>query len=205
LPKKHYLLSFAGFNTGFLVNLDTLAWARTSNPCLSFWDSCIDPTDATGQTVWAIRWYDTTSPVSQVAGQFVNFSSLLSPTTQLGGGGFPVTADADTTTIQGAVQTKFYSETDQETLKNFRRVQVEYSDKGDGALAVARSVLPTELNTFSALVTLPSSVVSGQRSVSGIYSTVKSIGVAYRFVDSHYFELYAIKHSFSPTRVGRSQ
>jgi hypothetical protein len=206
LRQNHYMLTGSNGGYGYLVNLDTLAWSLILNSgqnCPQVWDAVVDPTDATGNTVWGIRWYNTASPPGMIGGQLVRLDTLLDTTTTQNSYGSDT--DCDGSAIVGSLDTGYFSETDQETLKNFRRVQVEYQSSVSD-FTLKRGVIQPEASVApTTLLTLPHFASDARRQVTGIYSTVKSMGVWYRVLFNGPGELYTIKHSFSPTRVGRSQ
>lgn len=195
---NHYLISFADLSFGLLVNLDTLAWSTIVNPCGSIWDSVVDPTVANGRVVWAVRWYNTASPVNQVGGQLVRLDQVMD--SSLGSG---TQTDADGASITVRIDTKYYTETDQETIKNFRRVQIEYATS-TAAITLQRNTANAEAGVSYTTILNLSPPADTRRTVSGVYATVRSIGVVYRVTTTSYFEFYALKHSFAPIRVGRS-
>lgn len=195
LSPNHYMLSFSGFFYGYVVHLDMLAWVTISGGPQSIFDSCIDPTDATGQTVWAIRWYNTASPVNQVGGQLVKPSAVFAA----------ADTDCNAQAVVGVADTRYFTETDTETIKNFRRSQFEFAATGSNITVQRTSVNPeAQSNPWPSLMTLTAGA-DMRHQVSGSFSTTRTIGVAYRFLLlGANTEVYALKHSFAPVRVGRS-
>jgi hypothetical protein len=196
--QNHYFLSFSTGSYGYLVNLDTLAWSSPSGGSQCIWDSVQDPT-ATYTRIWAIRWFNTASPANQVGGQLVRISEMMNVSN-------PGSTDSDGTTVQGLVVTRYYTEGDSETLKNWRRVQIEYAADGTGSLTIQRRVLAPE--SLTAPTTLGDCLVGAdmRHQITPFWATARGVGVTYNIIfNGQRCEFYGLKHSFSPLRLGRSR
>lgn len=191
----HYLLSTSG--GGWLVNLETLAWTRTTgvNPM----DSSPDPSDAT--KCWGLRWWDvgTTAP-THTNGSLIRLDTILRPSSTN-------RYDSDGSTgVTSRVTTRTYAEDDLETKKILRDTQFTYDARALSSTVTVKAKASLDPSTAysggTSLGTLTQTTTPG---VKNLPNRQDGLGIAYSIeqaglADS--FELLGIKHGFQERRPG---